>query len=100
MDDPFDLIAGWLQETFIIPLLYDLGLMRWEDLAQGWVLFAVYGAVQVVLTLAICMTRERWRPVEHWPDKKAVGVDIFYTVLSRVGVLPLVTFVMFYQAQV
>jgi sterol desaturase/sphingolipid hydroxylase (fatty acid hydroxylase superfamily) len=100
MDDPFGLIAGWLHETVLIPLLYDLGLMRWEELAHGWALFAIYGAVQVVLTLAICIPLERWRPVERWPDKSAVAVDIFYTVLSRVGVLPLVTFVLFYQAQV
>jgi sterol desaturase/sphingolipid hydroxylase (fatty acid hydroxylase superfamily) len=100
MQDPFDLFAGWLHETVIIPLLYSLGLMRWEELAQGWALFAVYGAVQVVLTLAICLPLERWRPVERWAGKSFVGVDIFYTVLSRVGVLPLVTFVLFYQAQV
>jgi len=100
MVDPFDLAAGWLHETFVIPVLYAFGLMRWEELAQGWVLFVVYGAVQVVLTLAICLPLERWRPVEQWPDKHAVGVDIFYTVLSRVGVLPLVTFVLFYQVQV
>jgi sterol desaturase/sphingolipid hydroxylase (fatty acid hydroxylase superfamily) len=100
MTDPFDLIAGWLHETVIIPLLYALGLMRWEEIAQGWALFAVYGAVQVTLTLAICLPLERWRPVERWEDKSAVGVDIFYTVLSRVGLLPLVTFVLFYKAQV
>lgn len=100
MGDPFDLAAGWLHEHLIIPVLYALGLMRWEELAAGWVLFAVYGAVQVALTLAICLPLEKWRPVERWPDNKAVGVDIFYTVLSRVGVLPLVTFVLFYQVQV
>jgi len=100
LGDPFDLTAGWLHEHLIIPVLYALGLMRWEELAHGWVLFAVYGAVQVALTLAICLPLEKWRPVERWPDKKAVGVDIFYTVLSRVGVLPLVTFVLFYQVQV
>ena len=100
MTDPFDLLAGWLHETVVIPILYALGLMRWEELAQGWLLFAVYGALQVALTLAICMPLERWRPVERWPDKSAVGVDIFYTVLSRVGVLPLVTFVLFYKTQV
>lgn len=100
MDDPFDLIAGWLHETLLIPLLYALGLMRWEEIAHGWALFAVYGAVQVVATLAICMPLERWRPIERWNDKSVVGVDIFYTVLSRVGILPLVTFVLFYQAQV
>jgi sterol desaturase/sphingolipid hydroxylase (fatty acid hydroxylase superfamily) len=100
LGDPFDLIAGWLHEHLIIPALYAMGLMRWEEIASGWVLFAVYGAVQVALTLAICMPLERWRPIERWQDNKAVGVDIFYTVLSRVGVLPLVTFVLFYQVQV
>ena len=100
MSDPVDLIAGWLHEMVVIPLLYAAGLMRWEELAHGWVLFAVYGAMQVAMTLAICLPLERWRPVERWPDKSAVGVDIFYTVLSRVGVLPLVTFVLFYQVQV
>lgn len=100
MEDPFDLIAGWLHETVLIPALYELGLMRWEDLAHGWALFAVYGAVQVGLSLAICLPLERWRPVEHWPDSKAVAVDIFYTVLSRVGLLPLITFVLFYKVQV
>ena len=54
----------------------------------------------MVLTLAICLPLEHWRPVERWADKGAVWVDIFYTVLSRVGVLPLVTFVLFYQVQV
>ena len=99
MEDPFDLLAGWLHETLLIPLLYALGMMQWEDLAHFWVLFAVYGGLQVVLTLAFCLPLERWRPVEQWPDNKAVAVDIFYTVLSRVGVLPLVTFVLFYKIQ-
>jgi len=80
--------------------LYALGLMRWEELALGWALFAVYGAAQVALTLAVCMPLERWRPIERWPHKQSVSVDIFYTMLSRIGVLPLVTFVLFYKVQV
>ena len=100
MQDAFDLAAGWLQEHLLLPLLYRLGLMQWEDLSYGWALFAVYGAVQVAATFAICMPLERWRPLERWPDNKAVIVDMIYTVISRVGVLPLVTFVLFYQAQV
>jgi len=100
MGDPFDLTAGWLQEHLLIPLLYQFGLMSWEDIAYGWALFAVYGAVQVAITFAVCLPLERWRPVERWPDQKAVWVDALYTILSRVGVLPLVTFVLFYRAQV
>ncbi|HEX2940241.1 MAG TPA: fatty acid hydroxylase, partial [Rhodopila sp.] len=90
MGDPFDLAAGWLEEHLLIPALYQFGLMNWEDVSYGWALFAVYGAVQVAVTFAVCLPLEHWRPVERWPDNKAVLVDIAYTVLSRVGILPFV----------
>lgn len=97
---PFDLAAGWLQEHLVLPILYASDLMQWEDIGYGWVLFAVYGIAQVMLTYAVCLPLERWKPVERWPDRKAVTIDIAYTLISRVGVLPLVTFVIFYQLQV
>lgn len=96
---PFDFAAGFLQENVILPLLYQTGLMQWEEWSFGWALFAVYGAAQVLLATAICVPLERLRPVEHWPDQKAVWVDMLYTMLSRVGLLPLVTFVLFAQIQ-
>ena len=95
-----DNLAGWLQESLLLPALYTLGLMEWEDVSFGWALFAVYGAVQVVVTLAICMPLEWWRPVERWPNAQAVWVDILYTLIARVGLLPLITFVLFYKLQV
>ena len=98
--DPFDAAAGWLQEHLVIPMLYQFGLMQWEDVGYGWALFAIYGVAQVVITLAVCLPLERWRPVERWPDARAVVVDVFYTLVNRIGVLPLVTFVLFYQVQV
>jgi sterol desaturase/sphingolipid hydroxylase (fatty acid hydroxylase superfamily) len=75
-------------------------MMEWEDIAYGWLLFALYGVAQVILMLAICWPMEKFRKLETWPDQKAVSVDIFYTLLSRIGVMPLVTFVLFYQLQV
>lgn len=97
---PFDWVAGQLQQTVLLPLLYALDLMRWEEWSFGWALFAVYGAAQVAITYAICVPLERWRPVERWPDQKAVLVDVLYTLVSRVGLLPLVTFVLFSQVQI
>lgn len=96
----FDAAAGWLQESLLLPALYAAGLMEWEDVSFGWALFAVYGMVQVVVTFALCVPLERWRPIERWPDSKAVAVDVLYTFISRVGLLPLVTFVLFYKLQV
>jgi sterol desaturase/sphingolipid hydroxylase (fatty acid hydroxylase superfamily) len=100
MGDPFDLAAGWLQEHLLIPALYQFGLMNWEDVSYGWALFAMYGVAQVAVTFAVCVPLEYWRPVERWPDSGAVWVDAAYTVLSRVGILPFVTYVLFYRAQV
>ena len=100
MPDPFDIAAGWLQENLLVPVLYWSGLMNWEDVSYGWALFAMYGAAQVAVTFAVCLPLERWRPVERWPDNNAVWIDVAYTILSRVGILPLVTYVMFYRAQV
>ncbi len=96
----FDTAAGWLQETLLLPLMFQLGLVQWEDISFGWALFAVYGAAQVVVTFAICVPLEHWRPVERWPDAKAVVVDVLYTFISRVGLLPLITFVLFFKLQV
>ncbi len=100
MTDPFIAVAGWMQQTLLLPLLYRIGEMQWEDLSFGWALFAVYGLVQVAATFAICMPLEHWRPIERWPDRQVVFTDMLYTVISRVGILPLVTFVGFYQVQV
>ena len=100
MIDPFAASAGWLHEHLLLPLLYRLDMMEWDDIGYGWILFALYGVAQVLLMLAICWPLERWRRLEHWQDSRAVGVDIFYTLLNRIGVMPLVTFVLFYQLQV
>jgi sterol desaturase/sphingolipid hydroxylase (fatty acid hydroxylase superfamily) len=100
MYDPFYVAAAWLQAHLIVPLLYRFDLMEWDDIAYGWALFAVYGVAQVAVTYAVCLPLERWRPVERWESAKAVWTDILYTLISRVGVLPLVTFVLFYQLQV
>jgi sterol desaturase/sphingolipid hydroxylase (fatty acid hydroxylase superfamily) len=100
MVDPFDIAAGWVQEHLLIPALYQFDLMNWEDVSYGWAFFAMYGLAQVVVTFAVCLPLERWRPVERWANNDAVLSDVAYTLLSRVGVLPLVTYVMFYRAQV
>ena len=57
--DPFTMAAGWLQEHLLVPALYALDLMDWEDVAFGWAIFAVYGVVQVAVTYAVCLPLEK-----------------------------------------
>ena len=100
LDRFFSTIAGWLDQHLILPVLYRFGWMAWEELSFDWALICVYGLFAVLVTYAVCWPLEAAFPVEHWASRKAVAVDVFYTLLSRVGVIPIVSFLLFYQVQV
>jgi sterol desaturase/sphingolipid hydroxylase (fatty acid hydroxylase superfamily) len=53
----------------------------------------------VAVTYAVCVPLERIWPIERWSDRRGVAVDVLYTLIARVGLLPLVTFVLFYALQ-
>lgn len=99
LDRVFSTLAGWLDQHAILPILYHFGWMEWEEVSFDWALICVYGAFAVLLTYAVCWPLEAAFPVERWPSRKAVGVDVLYTLLSRVGILPIVSFLLFYQVQ-
>jgi len=100
LDRFFNLLAGEIDQVLVLPVLYHFGWMEWEELSFDWALVCVYGLFAVIVTYAVCWPLEYFAPVERWPSKKAVAVDMFYTVVSRVGVLPVVNFLLFYQIQV
>ncbi len=100
LDRFFNMIAGDIDQAILLPVLYHFGWMEWEELSFDWALVCVYGMFAVIVTYAVCWPLEYLAPVERWPSKKAVAVDMFYTVVSRVGVLPVVNFLLFYQIQV
>ena len=99
MVDPFAWLAGWLHENLLLPVLWQLDLMEWDDTAFMWALFAVYGVLQVVINLAICLPAERLWPLQREPAGDRVAVDVFYTLIARVGVFPLMMFFGFYDLQ-
>jgi len=91
--------AGLLDQDVFLPLLYRFGWMRWEELSFDWAVIAVYGLISVLLTMAVCWPLERLRPIERWKDHDAVVWDIAYTLVARAGVLPIASFIVFYQVQ-
>ena len=100
LEDAWTRATGWLFERLVQPALYALGLMDWAEDALAWLDFAVLGTVQVALIWAVCRPLEAWRPVERWDDRRAVATDILYTLLTRLGLLPLFVFVAFRPVQV
>ena len=89
----YDSFTSWLFQSAVQPALYALGMMEWAEDAFSWMDFFVFGFVQVLVVYVVCRPLEAWRPVERWEDRRVVATDVAYTLLSRLGVLPLMAFV-------
>ena len=90
----FAAVQGWLFETAVQPLVFHLGLMAYVEEAHEAVGTVMIGVIEIVVLYALLKPLEAWRPVEQWPDKKAVRSDVIYTWLHRLGVLPLLIFLL------
>jgi len=93
LEDLHTQITGWIFETFLQPLLYATDSMHVADEMLEWVDFALFSLFGIVVTYAICRPLEAIRPVEPVTDKRAIRTDIFYTLLARLGIFPLLAFV-------
>ncbi|MBV8500395.1 MAG: sterol desaturase family protein [Paucibacter sp.] len=92
MDDLFAAAQQWLFESLVEPLVFSLGLGNLlEDAfdATGWLLV---GLIQLAIMLTVFKLLERWRPVEPVTDRKAVRVDVIYTLIHRLGLFRLALF--------
>jgi len=84
----------WIFEQALLPLLYAAGWMHWEEAAFEWLEFALLGAATVLVSVAICRPLEAAMPVERWDGQQSsVGTDVTYTLLNRLGIVPLFAFV-------
>ena len=82
----------FLFESVVQPAVFRLGLTAWlEPAFDGTEIFMI-GAVEVAVLAALLGALEKWRPVEVWADRRPVRVDVIYTLLVRLGLLPLAIF--------
>ena len=92
LTDAFSALQGWFFETVIQPLVYAVGLGGWtEDAfdATGWLLV---GLIQVLVLLAVIGPLQHWRAVEPVTDRRAIRIDVLYTLIHRLGVFRLAMF--------
>lgn len=91
--------SGAIYEGAVQPALYAMGMMIWADRVQEWLDFALLGIVQIALVYAVCRPLEALHPVEEITDQKAIWTDVIYTLLARLGLLPLIAFVALSSAE-
>ena len=90
--DTFVLVQGWLLDHVVQPPLLALGLGSYLEVAFDGVEFFLYGVLQLSIAYLLLRPLEYIRPIEYWPDRKAVRVDVLYTFLDRLGIVPLAVF--------
>ncbi|MFN0302027.1 MAG: sterol desaturase family protein [Burkholderiales bacterium] len=92
--DSVGALQAWLFEHAVQPALFALGGM---DLAEKFfdaTEWLILGAIEIVVLYAILRPLEASRPAERWSNREDVGTDVIYTLLSRLGVLTMATFLL------
>ncbi|HTE79693.1 MAG TPA: hypothetical protein VK634_03265, partial [Reyranella sp.] len=88
-------VQTWLFETFVSPVLFALNLMEWFEPAFNAVEFFMLGVVQILAILLVMRLLERRWGVERG-EERLIGVDRIYTLLNKLGIIPLLVFVLAY----
>jgi len=92
ISNTFDSVQLALYESFVQPLVFGLGFGNLlEDAfdATGWLML---GLMQIAFILIGIRVLERRWPVEPVTDHAAVHVDVFYTLIHRLGLVRLSMF--------
>lgn len=95
LDGLTDLIAmlqGALHEGLVQPLLAALGWLNYADQAYEALEWVVIGALEIgAMAVLLTLCERRW-PAEPVSDRKAVRTDMLYTLIHRLGAVPLLAF--------
>ena len=75
------------------PLLHSLGLTEYYDDAGPGVEALTLGVLQIAVILLIFRPLESLAPAQRWENRKLVRVDVVYTLLNKLGIIPLAIFV-------
>ncbi|TXL63535.1 sterol desaturase family protein [Zeimonas arvi] len=85
-------LQQWIFEGFVQPLLFAVGLMRWQEDAFDATEWFVIGVLEVGLLALLLGGAQRLWPAEPMTDRSAVRTDILYTLLHRLGAIPVAVF--------
>jgi len=79
-------------EHAVQPALYALGMAAYLEDAFEATEWFLWGAIEIAVLYAILRPLEALRPAEHWADRRETRSDVLYTVLHRLGIVPVAFF--------
>jgi sterol desaturase/sphingolipid hydroxylase (fatty acid hydroxylase superfamily) len=92
--EQFAALHGRVFETGVLPIVHSLGLGGYAEQAFDGTEFFLIGAIEITLLAVVLGALEKWRPAETQSDENAKRVDVIYTMLHRLGFVPLLMFLL------
>lgn len=88
----FAAVHAWVFESIVEPIVHWAGFASYMERAFDATEHLLLGVIEVAFIATFLVALEKWRPVEPITDRRAVRVDMVYTLLHRLGVAPLLLF--------
>ena len=93
-------LQEWMMQEMVLPILYTFGGMGYADDAIAGLDWFLFGMFQVIIIVLVFKPLEKLFPVESISNDPQVlrqrnvaqAVDIFYTLIHRLGLVKLILF--------
>ena len=93
-DNGVSALQTFLYVDAVQPLLYRFQLMDYDEDTYDALYWVIVGVLQVLLAYVTLRPLEALRPVETWPQRKALRTDVIYTWIAKLGLINLAFFFM------
>ena len=92
--EQFAALHGHVFETGVLPVVYALGLGGYADQAFSGTEIFLVGAIEITMLAVVLGALEKHYPLEAQDNPSAKRVDVIYTMLQRLGFVPLLLFLL------
>lgn len=92
--DTVGALQTWLFTSVVQPVLFALGAIGLGEKFFDATEWLILGAIELAVLYALLRPLESRFAAEPWSDRRGVGPDVIYTLLSRLGVLPIAIFLL------
>jgi sterol desaturase/sphingolipid hydroxylase (fatty acid hydroxylase superfamily) len=79
-------------ETAVLPVMYAMDLGGYAEQAFDWTEVFLIGSIEIVLLAIFLGALEKWRPLEVHTSAGEKKTDVIYTLINRLGLVPLAIF--------
>lgn len=92
--DTVGVLQTWLFTSIVQPALFALGAIDLGEKFFDATEWLILGAIELAVLYVLLRPLESRFAAEPWRDRHGVGPDVIYTLLSRLGVLPMAIFLL------